>query len=124
MFLLCSCPSLLTEGVSGDEPLAERGMRRLHPGFVSPDQEARSLPDPDEGSALDGWTGLDERRRKCRPDNVSGSRSGPGQEVRRPCKKSPQWSAGRRACSIARARGASHEVPHVTQRLPGAPPPP
>src|SRR5262249_26215233 len=28
------------------------------------------LPDPDEGSAFNGWTGLDERRRKCRPDNV------------------------------------------------------
>src|SRR3954470_19140427 len=70
MFLLCSHTSPLTEGVSGDERWAERGGRRLRARRVTSSQEARSRPDPDEGSAFNGWTGLDERRRQCRPDNV------------------------------------------------------
>src|SRR5262249_49225073 len=94
------------------------GVRRPHPWLVTTDREARSLPDPDEGSALDGCTGLDERRRQCRPDNVKVNTSGPGQEVRGPCKKSPRWSAGRRACSIARARGRLTRCPVVTSAVP------
>src|SRR5262249_10124083 len=68
---------------SGVVWLAEQGWRRLQAGPETPAQEAQSLPDPDEGSALDGWMGLDERRRQCRPDNVSGNslRSRPGSAV-------------------------------------------
>src|SRR3954452_8110251 len=45
-------------------------MRRLQARFVTSSQEAQSPSAPDEGSAFNGWTGLDERRRKCCPDNV------------------------------------------------------
>jgi len=45
-------------------------MRRLHPGLVSPDQEARSLSVPAEGAAFNGWTRSDEGRRQCRLDQV------------------------------------------------------
>jgi hypothetical protein len=51
-------------------PLAERGRRRLQARLVTSSQEAQSLPEPDEGSAFNGWTGLDERRRQCCRDNV------------------------------------------------------
>src|SRR4051794_26826989 len=73
MLLLCSIPFPLTEGVSGDEPLAERGMRRLQARVVTSSQGAQLPSAPDEGAAFNGWTGLDERRRKCCPDNVSGN---------------------------------------------------
>jgi hypothetical protein len=62
--------------------LAERGRRRLHPGFVSPDQEARSLSVPDEGAAFNGWTRSDEGRRQCWLDHVWVCPSGPFEEAR------------------------------------------
>src|SRR5215216_1469256 len=46
--------------------------------------------------------------------------SGPGQEVRRPRKKSPRWSAGRRACRSHGARRL-HEVPDYEVAPFGAP---
>src|SRR5882672_11507215 len=70
MFLLCSKSSPFTEASSGDVRSAERGWRRLQAGLVTSSQEARSPPAPDEGAAFNGWTGLDERQRKCCPDNV------------------------------------------------------
>src|ERR1041384_2030774 len=44
--------------------------------------------------------------------------SGPVKEDTVPCKKSPRWSAGRRACSIARARGRLTRCPDVTSAFP------
>ena len=55
-------------------------MWRLQAGIATPSQEAGLPSAPDEGAALNGWTGLDERRRQCRPDNVRSMVSGPGQE--------------------------------------------
>src|SRR4051794_22234833 len=77
--LICTMfsPSPLTEGVSGDVPLAERGRRRLQAGFVTSSQEARSLSVPDEGAAFNGWTRADEGRRQCRMDHVWVCPSGP-----------------------------------------------
>src|ERR1051326_7423886 len=58
--------SPFTEGAFRRRSVAERGWRRLQARFAASSQEARSPPDPDEGSALNGWTGLDELRRQCR----------------------------------------------------------
>src|SRR4051794_22857917 len=82
--LICTMfsPSPLTEGVSGDEPLAERGMRRLQARFVPSSQEARSLSVPDEGAAFNGWTRSDEGRRQCWLDHVWVCPSGPFEEAR------------------------------------------
>ena len=41
-------------GVSGDEPLAERGMRRLQARLVTSSQGAQSPSGPDEGPAFSG----------------------------------------------------------------------
>src|SRR3954465_4246034 len=51
----------------------EQGGAPAGVGTFPTSQEARSPSAPDEGAAFNGWTGLDERRRQCRPDNVSGN---------------------------------------------------
>src|ERR1044071_1999038 len=50
--------SPFTEGAFRRRSVAERGWRRLQARFAASSQEARSPPDPDEGCALNGWTGL------------------------------------------------------------------
>src|ERR1041385_957944 len=116
--------SPFTEGAFRRRSVAERGWRRLQARFAGSSQEAQSLPDPDEGSALNGWTGLDERRRKCRPDNARSRASGPGQEVRWLCKKSPRWSAGKARVPVTRHAGAfARGAQKMTLRRSGAPPP-
>src|SRR6266567_5164121 len=77
MFLLCSSPSPLTEGVPRRRSVGGAGRRRLHLWFVTTDREAQSPSSPDEGDAFNGWTRSDEGRRKCCLDSVRGSPSGP-----------------------------------------------
>src|ERR1044071_9542482 len=48
--------------------------------------------------------------------------SGPVKEDTVPCKKSPRWSAGRRACSIARARGRLTRCPMLLSAVPALSP--
>ena len=55
----------------------------------------------------------------CR-DNVRVIPSGPDPEVRFRGEKSPQWSAGRRACRVTR-HAAPPQVPELLKRLAGAP---
>jgi len=93
-------------------------VRRPHPWLVTTDREARSPPAPDEGAAFNGWTGLDERQRQCCPDNVRCKSPVQAKKSRRPCKKSPRWSAGRRACRSHGTRAPSQKVPNVTCAVP------
>ena len=107
---------------SGDVRSAERGRRRPQARLVTSSREAQSPSDPDEGSAFNGWTGLDERQRQCCPDNVrceppvQAKKHGDGVKNRRG--GAPE---GARAGCTARGRlrkGAPFDL-----RRSGAPPP-
>src|SRR4051812_6201767 len=126
MFLLCSHSSPLTEGVSGDEPLAERGMRRLQARLVTSSQGAQSPSAPDEGAAFNGWTGLDERRRQCCPDSVSGNalRSRPRSSVAVSKIAAVERRKARLSQRLRAGGSPSQKVPQLLSCvLTGAPPP-
>jgi len=81
-------------------------MRRLHPGLVSPDQEARSLSVPAEGAAFNGWTRSDEGRRQCRLDQVWVCPSCPLEEARWLSSKVAAVERRKARVLFATARGA------------------